>query len=105
MQVQQQRETHKCLQEFVHHISHCDGTVREQLREWLESVSVAKEWTGVDDEMITKMLGYLSAGALRMAIVHHIRAENAAGWLPTWLGVRAHVVSIFLDEDEAEYKR
>ena len=26
--------------------------------EWLESVSVAKEWMGVDDEMIIRMLGY-----------------------------------------------
>lgn len=112
VQVQQERnrqyereELRKRLKQHARQINLCDGTVREQLREWVDSVTEALRWTGAGDELTVEMVGYLSKGALRTSIADYVEGENTGGRRATWNGVRAHITAVFLDEDEAEYKR
>lgn len=93
----------KRLEQHARRINSCDGSVREQLRDWLEAVSEAKRWTGCGDPLILEMVGYLASGALRSGIGDYVEGLGLEG--ATWDGVRDHVTRTFLDEDEAELQR
>lgn len=112
VQVQQERirqqekeQLRKRLEQHARHINSCDGTVREQLRDWIESVTAAKLWTKAGDELTIEMVGYLSKGALRTSVANRVNTVNTNGHAATWDDVCAHITATFLDEDEAEYKR
>ena len=52
------------LEQHARTIDVNDGSVREQLREWLDAISNAQKWTQAGDELILEMVGYLSKGPL-----------------------------------------
>ena len=92
----------KRLEQHARHIECCDGAVREHLREWLDAVTAAQKWTNSPDQLIVEMVGYLSKGSLRTSIADFVE-QNPGG--VTWDGVRAHIATVFLAEDEAEHQR
>lgn len=103
-QLRQEEITRKELAQHARHIECCDGAVRHQVRDWLAAVSAAKKWTGATDALIIKMVGYLSRNALNTSISTYVEnIDPAVG--ATWEGVKEHVTSVFLDEDEGEHLR
>jgi len=59
--------TRKKLEQHARHIDSCDGSVRHQLREWLDAITAAKRWTGSTDAHIIEMVGYLSEERIQQA--------------------------------------
>ena len=94
----------KELRMHTMHMDIIDGSVRQQVREWLERIAAAKMWTGASDAQIIKTTAYLSKGALNSSISDYVQRQDAAVGV-TWDGVRRHVTSVFLDEDEGEHLR
>ena len=90
------------LAQHAWHIVFCDGIVQQQIRHWLAAVSAPKKWTGATDALIIKMVGYLSKKVLNTSISTNVESiDPVVG--TTWEGVRKHVTSMFLDEDEGEH--
>lgn len=50
-----------------------DGTSRTALRDWLEEVQSARDWTNAPDPSILRMMGYLIKGKLDTAVREHVR--------------------------------
>ena len=92
----------KRLEQQARHIECCDGSVREHLREWLDAITAAQRWTNSPDQLIIEMVGYLSKGSLRTSIADFVE-QNPGG--VTWNGVKGHVSTVFLAEDEPEHQR
>ena len=82
-----------------------DGTNQVALRQWLDEVSSAKEWTGATDGLTLSMVGYLVKGDLDEAVRNWIRAnDQAEPQVPnTWVLIRRRIEETFLDQDEQEY--
>ena len=78
-----------------------DGSSRTALREWLEEITSAKEWTRASDVQTINMIGYLLKGDLDRAVRDYIREGPGR----TWLEVRGFIAAHFLDQDEQEYLR
>ena len=95
------------MEQHARYIESCDGSVREQLREWLDAISAAQRWTGTGDNLVIEMVGYLSKGSLRTSIADYVdqQGQVVRGNGATWAGVRNHITANFLDEDEAEHMR
>ena len=79
-----------------------DGTSRSALRDWLEEVTSAKEWTKATDVQVINMIGYLLKGDLDRAVRDYIR-DRPYG--VTWQAIQAFIADRFLDQDEQEYLR
>ena len=92
------------LEQHARNIDVIDGSVRDQLREWIDAVTNAQRWTLAGDDLIVEMVGYLSKGALRNAIAAYIQ-QVVLPALPTWIGAVEHISRIFLDEDETKHLR
>ena len=110
-QVQEERNRQKLeeqerkrLEQHARYIESCDGSVREQVREWLDAITAAKRWTNTSNKSVIEMVGYLSKGALRTSIADYVE-QNDPDDGATWEGVRDHVSNSFLDEDEAQHLR
>ena len=78
-----------------------DGSSRTALREWLEEITSAKEWTRASDVQTINMIGYLLKGDLDRAVRDYIREGPGR----TWVEVRGFIAARFLDQDEQEYLR
>ena len=74
---QAERAMEAALANHAKRIGVQDGTSRTALREWLEEVSSAKDWTRCNDAQIMKMVGYLVKGDLDTSIRGFIRNQGA----------------------------
>ena len=103
----QEENLRKKLEQHGRYIESCDGSERDQLREWMEAVSAAQRWTQAGDNLVLEMIGYLSKGPLRNSISDLIerRGQAQPPQPVTWVVVREHIIEAFLDEDEPEHRR
>ena len=98
------RDLRKRLEQHARYIGCVDSTDRQQVREWIDAVSSAKGWTGAGDELIMEMVGYLSKGELAVSIRSFID-DLGDGGQPTWVQVKDHFTTTYLDEDEKEFRQ
>ena len=105
--VQEHRNAEERLQRHAKLMGPQDGTNQAALRQWLDEVSSAKEWTGATDGLTLSMVGYLVKGDLDEAVRNWIRAnDQAEPQVPnTWVLIRRRIEATFLDQDEQEYLR
>lgn len=98
-----ERQLETNLTQHAKRIGTQDGTSRTALREWLEEVQSARDWTNAPDPSILRMVGYLIKGDLDTAVREHIR-DVGAGHL-TWAALKTFISENFLDQDEGEWRR
>ena len=103
-ELERKRDLRKRLEQHARYIGCVDGTDRQQVREWLDSVSSAKDWTGAGDALTLEMVGYLCKGEMAVTI-RGVIEDHADGGGATWAVIKDHLTTTYLDEDEKEYRR
>ena len=103
--MEQLRKVRKRLKQHARYIRSIDGTDRQQVREWLDSVTSAKAWTQADDALTLEMVGYLSKGDVAVTIRNLVEEAQAAGQNATWDAVKDRLTELYLDDDERGYRR
>ena len=103
----------KLLEHHAKRIGVQDGVNKTALREWLEEITSAQEWSGANQQLTLSTVGYLVKGRLDTSVRRWIReyeAENAirdadAQENITWARIRKRIEQEFLGADEQEYLR
>ncbi len=95
----------KLMERHAKRIGVQDGVNKSALREWLEDISSAKEWTAASDVIVLANVGCLVKGNLDTSIRNWIRDYDIEGVNVTWALIRGKIEGEFLDADEREHLR
>ena len=92
------REVRQRLEQHSRNIGPCDRTNREQLRNWIEGVDHALQWTHASNREGLEMIGYLMTGSLAIHVRKYVGANAGAQWQNI-----KEIKRAFLDENEDEF--
>ena len=76
----------------------CDGTSKQALRRFLESLEIAQLWSHADDKAILELASRLVTGNLASAMSKFVHTENDGK--ATWQQTKEHIKEQFLGKDE-----
>ena len=95
------KEARARLERYGKTIGTVDGTNRDELRQWIERVDHAREWTASGDRDLLEMVGYLITGSLASHVRRFVKAREGV----TWAQVKTSITDTFLDLNEGRVLR
>ena len=98
LKLDQNNSIRKNLQLYARTIMTCDGSSKQSLRRFLESLEIAQLWSGADDKSILELASRLVTGNLASAMSKfvHVEMNGSASWAET----KEYIKEQFLGKDE-----
>ena len=93
------------LREFLARLNTCDGTNRDNLRQWLDQVDSALQWVAGSGPYIPQVAVSRMTGSLARYINAWANPLQLAQKPPDWATMKAEIKATFLENDEEEYLR
>jgi hypothetical protein len=93
----------KQLQLYAKAIAVCDGSNRQNLRKFLESLNNAQEWSGASSEQMLQLCSRLISGNLQNALTRHV--HTTMNGLCSWEQAKDFIKINFLGKDELSHLR
>lgn len=98
LKLDQNNSVRKNLQLYARTIMTCDGTSKQALRRFLESLEIAQLWSHADDKAILELASRLVTGNLASAMSKFVHTEHDGK--ATWQETKEHIKEQFLGKDE-----
>ena len=95
------------LQAFLNTVGPCSGTNHEEVREWIQGIDYAREYSDInEEEFITNVLA-LSRDPLRTIIDFELKKKKAQTppAEPKWNDIKQHIINECLSTDEKDLMR
>ena len=98
LKLDQNNSVRKNLQLYARTIMTCDGSSKQSLRRFLESLEIAQLWSHADDRSILELASRLVTGNLASAMSKFVHVEMKGG--ATWQQTKEYIKEQFLGKDE-----
>lgn len=102
-QLKAMNHTWNRLKDYGKTLNIIDGLNREELRQWIEGLDIAAEWSKAPEGQVLSLAMCRATGALRTLI--HTTRMGVDATERTWPVVREVITRSFLDQNERQYLR
>ena len=92
------KELRRRMERHGQHIGTADGTNKDSLKEWVDSIDRAIRYCQATDALTIELVGTLASGPLARVIATYLDTQPVGQ--QTWAGVKAEISRNYLNEEE-----